>query len=192
MSGTGTIASSAPNESWTPVQITALQNVRHTLFSSFELYLFLKDLSVQKYNIAEVYRGTNLVKLEKIFCSNAFKTCATELHRSVHEGQWTHKLWSNQLNRYFNIRRLYHSCVYYNVNILLHLQQYSFLTPFKGPHHVKFLNQYGPRAVKHRHFPGIRYWVRRVGLCPFHHLQGYILLLHFYFLLFITCTAVIS
>ena len=48
----------------------------------------------------------------------------------------------------FNIRYLYHSWVNYNLNILLHLQQYSFLTLFKGPHHIKFLNQYGPSAVK--------------------------------------------
>lgn len=42
----------------------------------FLIIIVSQGFSVQKYNTAEVYRGKNLVKLEKIFCSNAFKTCA--------------------------------------------------------------------------------------------------------------------
>lgn len=57
------------------------------------MYLFHNDFQSKKYNTAGVYSGTNLVELEKILCSNAFETCAIELDRFVHEGQWAHGLW---------------------------------------------------------------------------------------------------
>lgn len=64
---------------------------------------------------------------KKMFSSNAFKTCAIELCRSVCEGQWTQAV----LSRCLDIRYSYCACVYYNIHILLHLPQNSFLVPLK-------------------------------------------------------------